>query len=488
MGSRHSGLAVLLAAALAAGGCADTMKSVTDTMNAVIQGGNPANNLVDNGSFEQPTVGKGQYVTFNTGQSFPGWQVVGAPGSVSPISGDYAQNGIRFNAEQGQQWLDLTGPGSNSATGVQQSVRTQPGATYELVFYVGNVSGGAFGTSSSIEVLVDGKSLGIARNDMVIKGQQAWKRATMTFTATAAATNIAFINRDPPTDNSNGLDNVSVTLTGAATAPAPALTESFESPATANYTVYRAGQTFTSGANTWRVDSGTIDLVNVTARKETVAWDGNQTIDLAGSPGPGVLSTTFPTTAGQRYTLIFHYARNNAIGNKAAEARVEVLGKGPLLQATLRHAAPMPYSQNMGYSGSFVADGDVTTLRFTSLTGGNAGLTVDGVAVEPAPGASTPNLSGEYVYLGKGVATISQSGNEIHVFATWTPLGKGPHYEIKGTLAGDTITGQWYSLYAKKGWYRFVGKVLPNGDIECSQSEDPINANIRATVFQRKTP
>ena len=61
-----------------------------------------------NGGFEEPVVQKGAYATVTTGQSFKGWDVVGAPGSVSPISGDYAQSGIRFNAQQGKRWLDLT--------------------------------------------------------------------------------------------------------------------------------------------------------------------------------------------------------------------------------------------------------------------------------------------------------------------------------------------------------------------------------------------
>lgn len=185
-----------------------TMAKVTQTLNE-LEGGAPANNLVVNGSFEEPVVPSGQFVNVRSGQSFPGWQVFGA-GNVSPISGAYANSGIRFNAENGSQWLDMTGYMSNSATGVQQAVPTQPGTTYDLVFYVGNVSGGGFGSTSSVEVLVDGKSLGIARNDGVIKGQQMWKRFSMPVTAKGTSTTIAFINRDTSSDNSCGLDNVSL--------------------------------------------------------------------------------------------------------------------------------------------------------------------------------------------------------------------------------------------------------------------------------------
>ncbi|MEZ5565180.1 MAG: DUF642 domain-containing protein [Gammaproteobacteria bacterium] len=186
-----------------------TMTRMNDTLNE-LAGAAPGINLVVNGSFEEPVVPKGGYVNVKAGQSFPGWQVFGGSGIVSPISGDYSSAGIRFNAEQGSQWLDMTGPVSNSATGVQQAVRTQPGTAYSLVFYVGNVSGGSFGTTSSIEVLVDGKSLGIARNDNVVKGQQSWKRFDMPVKAAGSSTTIAFINRDTKSDNSCGLDNVSL--------------------------------------------------------------------------------------------------------------------------------------------------------------------------------------------------------------------------------------------------------------------------------------
>ncbi len=305
-------MSLILAATLILVGCdSETMTKVTDALNAVARTA-PAANLIVNGSFEEPVVAKGSYVTFPTGQSFPGWQVIGAPGSVSPISGEYAQSGLRWNAQSGAQWLDLTGPSASSGTGVQQSVRTQPGTVYTLEFHVGNVVAGGFGTSSSVEVLVDGKSLGTVRNESNIKGQQSWQRFQMPVTAATANTTIAFINRDPRSDNSNGLDNVSLTA------------------------------------------------------------------------------------------------------------------------------------------------------------------------------AAVRSIAGQYGYLGQGVATITQTGDNIHMYATWPPSGAGPHYEIKGRIVGDTITGEWYSLYAKKGWFKYVATVLPNGDIEQSQSEDPINSNIRKAVLSRK--
>ena len=439
MRSRIITIAVVLALAMPlAGQGENAFKKLTDALNSLAKGGTPGN-LIVNGGFEEPVVQKGAYGTIPTGQSFTGWEVVGAPGSVSPVSGDYAQSGIRFNAQQGKQWLDLTGPMSNQATGVQQTVKTQPGASYELVFYVGNVVGGGFGTASTIEVLVDGNSVGIARNDKSIAGQMGWGQFKIPVNATGNATTIAFINRDPPNDNSNGLDNVSFAPTAAAAAAtAPVLTESFESPATSNYTVFRAGQSFTTATNTWSVQSGSIDLVNTQVRRETVAFDGTQTVDLAGSPGPGVIAATFATTAGQTYSLAFHYARNSGIGAAPALAKVEVIGASTLLQADLRHEGPgQPATLNVPFNGNFVADSAMTTLRFTSLNAGNYGLTVDGVSVTPAgasppPAAAVRNLSGEYVYQGSGTATLSQTGDQVHIYLHLDAPGSGTALRSQG--------------------------------------------------------
>jgi hypothetical protein len=471
----------------------DGIQKLSDVLRALGQSRTVSGNLIVNGSFEEPLQAKGRYATVASGQSFAGWQVTGV-GSVSPISGEYRQAGILFNARHGGQWLDLTGPGSNSAAGVQQAVSTQPGVAYELVFYVGNVRGSGFGTSSTVEVYVDGQSVGTATNDKFVAGRQGWGQFRIPVTARATTTTIGFVNRDPAGDNSNGLDDVSLVPATRAPGGAPAalaLTESFETPATSSYTTYRRGQSFTTGNNTWSVLSGSVDVVNTRVSRETVAFDGAQTVDLAGSPGAGVIAATFATTPGQTYRLTFHYARNARLAATPARAQVEVIGAATLLQTELRHdAATRAAGTSVPFNGSFVADGAMTTLRFTSLNQGNAGLTVDGISVEAAGAAPAApkarSLAGEYVYQGRGVATVSQIGDEVRMFFTWTPQGQGPHYEARGRLAGDTITGEWYSHYAGKGWFRLIGKVRPNGDIDLSQSDDPINANIRATVLTRK--
>jgi hypothetical protein len=103
------------------------------------------------------------------------------------------------------------------------------------------------------------------------------------------------------------------------------------------------------------------------------------------------------------------------------------------------------------------------------------------------------NLSGDYTYTvtgygERGVAKVEQQGNQIRILLTWTPVGQATHYEVKGKLVGNTIEGQWYSHYARKGWYKFHGKVSASGDsIDFSRSDDPIRSNMNKTVMQKKS-
>jgi hypothetical protein len=169
--------------------------------------------LIKNGSFEKPAVPSGSFTSFSTGQNFDHWTVVGASGSVAIFSGTYAESGFTFPGKKGEQWLDLTGAGSNSATGVAQTISTTPGGSYLLTFFVGNIDnpGGMLGTQSIVKVLVNGSQVFSATNK---KGQgttaQAWKKFSTTITAPSASTTIAFINGDPHSDGDNGLDAVSL--------------------------------------------------------------------------------------------------------------------------------------------------------------------------------------------------------------------------------------------------------------------------------------
>jgi len=156
-----------------------------------------------------------------------GWTVVG-PGFVAVCSGGYVQGGVSFVTGDGSSyWLDLTGITSNLLDGVQQSVPTNAGDSYTLTFLVGNVNntnaGGAnFGTTSTVDVFANGTSLGAFTNSCTsCTTTQQWQQFSTTFVANSASTVLRFLNGDPVTDNTNGLDNVVLTDNGPVSSPVP---------------------------------------------------------------------------------------------------------------------------------------------------------------------------------------------------------------------------------------------------------------------------
>ena len=186
---------------------------------------------VRDGDFTVPAVAAGSFALLSTGSTFDGWRVVGAPGNVGVVSSTFAQSGVTFNGDGGAQWLDLTGA-SDSATGVRQLVPTAIGQRYLLRFAVGNVvdPNGIFGVRSTVDVLVDGARVDRATNSAGAgAASQVWEGFRESFTATSSVTSIEFLNADPPTDTSNGLDDVSVTPVGTGIRPS-SITTSIPTP------------------------------------------------------------------------------------------------------------------------------------------------------------------------------------------------------------------------------------------------------------------
>ncbi len=169
-------------------------------------------NLLTNGSFEVATVPPTSFTNFPTGRSaITGWTVFGPPVSVVGASFDAPF----FPAQDGIQWLDLTGPTSGGG-GVQQAVATTPGQTYNLSFYLGT----GFSTTSTVGILING-SLLTTRTNSTPGAVINWQQFTIPFTAASTSTLIGFGNLDRIGDDSNGLDNVSLDLAPAAAASEP---------------------------------------------------------------------------------------------------------------------------------------------------------------------------------------------------------------------------------------------------------------------------
>jgi hypothetical protein len=181
-----------------------------------------------NGDFETPVSPNGNFLNYTVGTgTLTGWNVVGPAGEVvSVVNTNFNQFGVTFHAESGSQWLDLTGFNNNNTEGVSQSIATTIGDVYQLSFWVGNTTGGGiFGTTSTVNVQLNGSAFHSAVNSDVNTTGLSWEQYTYLFTATGLSTTLAFLNGDPGGDNSNGLDNIVLTdlgPTGTNNVPEPA--------------------------------------------------------------------------------------------------------------------------------------------------------------------------------------------------------------------------------------------------------------------------
>ena len=171
-----------------------------------------ATNLIVNGSFEKPTAPSGSYLSFNKGDTFTGWTVSGASGSIAIVGKNFSYGGYKIGAGCGDQLVDLTGS-SDTKTGVKQRVATTPSASYTLSFQVGNAwaASGNIGKTSTVLVYLNGRKWFSATNK---KGKgvlhEVWQTFSKSFVAKSKRTTIEFLNGDPVTDTDNGLDCVSL--------------------------------------------------------------------------------------------------------------------------------------------------------------------------------------------------------------------------------------------------------------------------------------
>ena len=163
---------------------------------------------------------------------------------------------------------------------------------------------------------------------------------------------------------------------------------SFEAPALgAGHNYF---QLLNAGSNAlpgWTIGGKSIDVLGVGNPYVTgAAADGQQYIDMVGSPGPGVLSQTISTVAGQQYLLSFAYANNyNGSATGSSQALVELLGNATLLHEVITHAGSQPGDLDWVVATfAFTADSNSTTLRFSSQgvgSSGYAGVLLDNVSV-----------------------------------------------------------------------------------------------------------
>jgi Protein of unknown function (DUF642)/PEP-CTERM motif len=211
-----------------------------------------APNLVVDGGFEDPAPasttpagapGQG-YVLQTIGSSFgPGgaWTVSYAPGSAG-LSGDavalgstveYAGPNIFYNANTGEQSLDLSGDLDNGhPAGVSQTIATLAGASYSLTF---SLASWVDQPNTQVGLYVNSQLANTYQNDSNNLGRgglpsdpsfpnfvdgNVWESFTYNFTAASDLTTIGFFNASASGVSEVGLDDVSLTASGGVPEPA----------------------------------------------------------------------------------------------------------------------------------------------------------------------------------------------------------------------------------------------------------------------------
>jgi hypothetical protein len=178
--------------------------------------------IIVNGSFEDPVVVPiGTFQNFIGGSTaITGWTVVGIDSAV--VNTTYSQNGITFNSQDGNQYLDLAGVSSNStSSGVTQTISTLIGVNYLVNFYVGSATDNFQHFPSTVDLTIDdGLRIGYT-NPNAPTTSVDWKLFTVPFIAQNTTTKLTFQNGSASSNYLGALDNVSVTVSAVSAVPEP---------------------------------------------------------------------------------------------------------------------------------------------------------------------------------------------------------------------------------------------------------------------------
>jgi len=159
-----------------------------------------AANLVENGDFENPSLGTGSFATL---PSIDGWTL--ATGSLG--SGIEVQNNVAGSAYSGQQFVELS---STNVTGIEQTISTVAGDTYQLQFAFSprpNVN-----QANITDVSWGGKQIATVTGNGANLTNTDWTVYDYTLKATSNLTTLEFDDlREPQTSLGSYIDDVSVT-------------------------------------------------------------------------------------------------------------------------------------------------------------------------------------------------------------------------------------------------------------------------------------
>lgn len=144
------------------------------------------------------------------------------------------------------------------------------------------------------------------------------------------------------------------------------------------FTVVNAGGTLITG---WGVGQFSVDLLNLVSTDPGWASDGNQSVDLSGTPGPGTVFQDLVTEAGAVYQITFDVTSNVGPFVDGLTLRWDGADAG-------NYTSPA-FGTFTTFTTTLTASTTSTRIEFVSNVPGNAGPVLDNVRVVliPAPGA-----------------------------------------------------------------------------------------------------
>ena len=369
---------------------------VTDTNHQPIAGVTvfatmtDVSNLVENGSFELPSIGTTAYTFYGSGStSITGWTVAGRAGADVDLVSLYWDG----PAEDGNQFMDPAG--HTGGGGLTQSFPTTPGTTYDLIFYHGSQS--HYGRNSVLSVTIDTNYYTFGETSGG-NGNFDWRRVQIEFTASTNLTSLTFQDLNGNDANNSFLDNVQVIIPGA-----DSILQAVTG-ADGSYQISVPNQSFQVGV------TGLPAAGYNNVAPQTVAMNGtNQTVSF----------TTTPVAGAQMFTIAT--AVNPPGGGTASSGGNYLQGATAVLTAAA-NTTTLPYSFT-GWTENGVLQSTNATYSFTVNRNrdlvANFALPLYTISVSNNPPAGGSVLgAGSYIYGTTSVVTAYP--NFGYNFTNWT--------------------------------------------------------------------
>ncbi len=170
-----------------------------------------AQNLVQNGSFESPALGSGNWGIY---PAIPNWTLVSGGGAE-------IQNNVAGAPYAGEQHVELDG---NDNSAIEQAVPVVPGATY-LFTWAYSPRPDVASASNGVEVLVDGNVIGISAADGTANTDTVWTVYQLLVPANGPTITLRF-RAGGTSDGAGGyIDGVALSPVAAPSTPVDAMSD-----------------------------------------------------------------------------------------------------------------------------------------------------------------------------------------------------------------------------------------------------------------------